>query len=80
MGVTKKRVRPGSGTKRWTGEAPQTYTNFGRAASSRTQITGQLLKLHMKLNKFVTSGKASDDDARWAGRVSDGLERILNET
>lgn len=76
MGVKKKPLRPGAGSKRWEGE-PRTYTNYGRAASSRTQITGQLLKLNIKLRKFVESGKASAADARWAARASDKLEEIF---
>ena len=76
MGVRKKPLRPGSGTQRWEG-APQVYTNYGRPASSRTTITGQLIKLNLKLRRFVESGKASPEDAAWAGRVSDGLEMII---
>lgn len=78
MGVTKKPLRPGSGSKRWEGE-PKTYTNYGRAASSRTQITGQIIKLNLKLKRFVLSGKATDDDVHWANRVSDRLDLLLED-
>lgn len=76
MGVTKKPLRAGSGSKRWEGE-PRTYTNYGRAVGSKTTIISQLIKLNLKLKRFVESGKASTDDARWAYRVSDLLDQAL---
>ena len=77
MGVKKKPVRSGAGSKRFDGSGPATYTNYGRAASSRAAIVVSLIKLNTKLRKFVESGKATAEDAAWAARVSDRIDDIL---
>jgi hypothetical protein len=79
MGVTKKPLRVGSGAKRWTGEAPATYTNYGRNVPSKHKITADLIKISIKLNRFAQSGKASDHDMRWAVAVGAALDKVLIE-
>lgn len=71
MGVTKKK-----GTRVW-GPEPRTYTNYGRGVPSMAKLIADLIKVRVKLNRFVESGRATESEIRRAARLADGLDVLL---
>jgi len=76
MGVTKKKSSTG-GSKRWTGDQPRTYKNYGRNVPSTVKLTQDLIKLHIKVNRFAEKRASTEDEHHFAAMVSDALEALL---